>query len=356
MGKKWTNEETDLLKQVGKDFLTKEIQKLLPHRSLGSILTQCCKLKIKKTLACKVRQGQLAETFVDRTKYHKLDHSLKFDDLSNEVKQVLIGSILGDGCIKRGGNAIHFIFSESHGFKQRDYVLWKKDRFEIFKPNYFESNALVERKGEKIWVKKPTIITPSHPIFTELRTKFYSGKSKDKDTIPYELIEQLDSLGLLIWYLDDGTRNDCSPIISNKGFGYEQLCQIVCILNKNLKCSLYAMNNKGSNRICFNPENRDRFLDEWQNINIPESMKYKLIIKEKITREYVRKIKDEDIPIIIGMSQNGLPTRIIATHFGVSEELSGVFLLEITYQEDVNLYYFLSQFPLMQNEAIWVCM
>jgi DNA invertase Pin-like site-specific DNA recombinase len=49
-------------------------------------------------------------------------------------------------------------------------------------------------------------------------------------------------------------------------------------------------------------------------------MKYKLIIKEKITREYVRKIKDEDIPIIIGMSQNGLPTRIIATHFGVSEE------------------------------------
>lgn len=54
------------------------------------------------------------------------------------------------------------------------------------------------------------------PLLTELRNKWYPNGRK---TVPEKELEKLDSLGLAIWYLDDGTysygRNFCSLSIGD---------------------------------------------------------------------------------------------------------------------------------------------
>ena len=67
--------------------------------------------------------------------------------MNNEVKQVLFGSLMGDGCLPKESKGVNIRFSEKHSFKQKDYLLWKKNIFErefIFgKTSYEEDKKII---------------------------------------------------------------------------------------------------------------------------------------------------------------------------------------------------------------------
>ncbi|OGE25450.1 hypothetical protein A3H85_03335 [Candidatus Daviesbacteria bacterium RIFCSPLOWO2_02_FULL_40_8] len=114
-------------------------------------------------------------------------------DLSSIQRDVLIGTILGDGSFKisRSGKAAQLQIC--HSFSSKDYVSWKKQIFEnwVFaEPRYHQiNNSLIFR-------------TISHTLIFEYMRFFYKERIK---IIPQNIKNILKSnLSLAVWFMDDG--------------------------------------------------------------------------------------------------------------------------------------------------------
>lgn len=251
------------------------------------------------------RTGKYNRSLVNEDNLCKLDQSLTLDSLSNEEYQILIGCILGDGSVKKNGSGgknrnkwkmRNFIFYCSHNDPQLDYNDWKANKLSVFLPKMRRGNDSRGTIKSEFW-------TVSHPIFTQLRDKFYATRYKcTKSQIPVDLIEKMDYIGLMIWYLDDGysgVRKDGfdtkghhrrpQPKITAKGWELEGLKKAAEILNKNLGLHLYVKTTKhrgnSRNKLLHIPaEDRDILFPIWQEYsrknNLPECMNYKFNLHE----------------------------------------------------------------------------
>lgn len=103
-------------------------------------------------------------------------------------EQVLLGSLLGDGSLSHQYKTPHY--SETHGIAQKDYLRWKQ-KFLPFKTKYSESPK--ENSACQIW-------SGCHPEFEEYHTL------KDKEELQ-KILSKLNTFGLIVWYLDDGSYN-----------------------------------------------------------------------------------------------------------------------------------------------------
>jgi len=113
--------------------------------------------------------------------------------LSDIQKQMVYGSILGDGSIRNGQYPYSCSYLRiAHGYKQREYCQWKQ---EIMQPYVSYVKDKPHRYGFSCM-----------PMY-ELNSLRYKNKYKDtvNNIIPREISEKIDALGLAIWYLDDGT-------------------------------------------------------------------------------------------------------------------------------------------------------
>jgi hypothetical protein len=117
--------------------------------------------------------------------------------LSTVQKEILIGTVLGDGYLEYNGRNVRLQIL--HSVRQRDYVDWK---YKIFKE----------------WTKSPPseighgnyrFRTITHPEFTQYYKLFYEGKRK---VVPPNIGELLRTpLALAVLFMDDGKkRPDCN--------------------------------------------------------------------------------------------------------------------------------------------------
>ena len=157
---------------------------------------------------------------------------------------------------------------------QHDYVLWKQHHL-------CELKALVSNE-----LTKPTVFTPTHPIFTEIRQNMY-GQGKAKTMIPEYMAAELDEFGLLVWYFDDGywgTETYGYPRIANKGIDATSLEKAVSIVNSKLNLTLRVRSSKHldstTRAIKIPKQDKLRLLPIWMNFvakyEIPNCMAYKL--------------------------------------------------------------------------------
>lgn len=112
--------------------------------------------------------------------------------ISNTIQQnMIIGSILGDANLALYGRSINAYYREHGCNKQIPYREWKL--------KYLKNLDFKIRYNEKI----PSLISPSHPIYTNLYNLFYINNIKTitKDNI--NLITHPIALACL--YMDDGT-------------------------------------------------------------------------------------------------------------------------------------------------------
>jgi len=275
----WSKLEDEILFQNGGNLSNIELAKFFKDRTPDAIAGRCFKLKIHKTHECKSRLSVEARRCVEPDALRKLNQNITLDNLDNTTYQVLIGSMLGDGCITKGRKSVAYHFNEGHGYKQKHYVLWKKDKLCLFEPISYGNQ----------------ISTPCHSIFTNLRKLFYPSIG-DKNSIDLSLIERLDMFGLMVWYLDDGylgrpksgVKNNGKhrrtyPHICCKGYSLNNLNNVCSILNKNHGLSLVVNTSKhrdGWNKhIILNRDKNDIF-QIWHKLaittNIPLCMHYKL--------------------------------------------------------------------------------
>ena len=120
--------------------------------------------------------------------------------LSQETKDVIIGSILGDGHITKWG-----YFSEKHSPEQLEYLKWKVSFFKDITTDkswdYYE--AIDKRSGNLI--KYHSFRTTAHSFLYEMRNKFYKQiDGKWTKVIPNDIGDMINKRVLAVWFMDDG--------------------------------------------------------------------------------------------------------------------------------------------------------
>lgn len=103
-------------------------------------------------------------------------------DITKVAHQILLSGRFGDGSFRSMGNGV--IYREKHAMDEKDYCLWK----------YNNLGDLT--KNNKLYYYKDKYINFDSSNSSQLR--YYI------DTPKLELISKLDSLGLLLYFLDDG--------------------------------------------------------------------------------------------------------------------------------------------------------
>ena len=110
------------------------------------------------------------------------------------AKQVIMGSLLGDGCVDKGG-----YYSETHCIAQKEYLKLKARVLTGFCPTLREYKIKI-KKIDKSCESISCFLKKSF-YFKDLRTIWYPSGIKKMDVCNFT---DLDTLGLAIWYMDDG--------------------------------------------------------------------------------------------------------------------------------------------------------
>lgn len=198
-------------------------------------------------------------------------------EIGNDLKQLLIGSLLGDGCFcSVGGKTKNMCLSIAHSDKQKEYLEYKWEilrKYDLVSPivEYHINNARYSRELVGYRFKSKL-----HPIFTNVRLKYYDSNGHKR--IFKEFVEDIDALGLAIWYMDDGfvTKNSC--ILSTCSFTLEEQSLLADILLK--KFDLHFTVGKHDNSMYLRAGDFTKFVELIKDHIIP-SMQYKLVTYSK---------------------------------------------------------------------------
>ena len=107
----------------------------------------------------------------------------------------MVGSLLGDGALRRQGTRTNALFEGNHTYAVKEYVDWKWQRFHEFvrtPPKARRTN------GDRVAYR---FVTRSLPVFTNYHRWFYPQGRK---RIPEGL--ELEPLLLAVWFMDDGSQ------------------------------------------------------------------------------------------------------------------------------------------------------
>lgn len=201
-------------------------------------------------------------------------------DFSEEQKQIVLGTVLGDGSLLRHPSGV-VTPSLTQGAKQLDGMRWKRDQL-AFVFHRTEPNLHTKKTGERLYA----ILSVWHPYFFELRQIFYPRGHK---ILPKKVIDCISPLGLAVWYMDDGSWNSNpksrQASIITGSFPVEDVEYASRTLEGRyaLKSSVYTVSNpctfgngkKTYSRLVFLRSTIGRFFDIIRPFMNP-SMKYKI--------------------------------------------------------------------------------
>jgi len=185
--------------------------------------------------------------------------------LSSVVKNVIYGTLLGDGHINKKNAHLSFTHSE----KQADYAKFKSAIIQQdLKVSITEMK--VAAGGEQ---KYPVIrcLTHAHRALWTIRNDFYENKKK----VPENLANSLNPMMLAIWFMDDGylrIRSPRQPSAEIATCSFQE-DDIAVLINGLKKMGIAAYQLRG--RIHFDVK-ASKKLSETIAPYVPPSMRYKL--------------------------------------------------------------------------------
>lgn len=144
-----------------------------------------------------------------------------YDDikLNDFQKEVLYGTLLGDGCLFKYPTSKYPSLIIYHSISQKEYVELK---FNIFKDFiYSDKITIVKRnKGRRVCFR-----TCCHKEFDEVYKMFYKNKKK---IVSKEILNLLTPISLAFWFSDDGSRCKHRGLaLHTNCFSYEEV-NLIC--------------------------------------------------------------------------------------------------------------------------------
>ena len=193
--------------------------------------------------------------------------------LSKRQKDILIGTLLGDGCLEVNG--LYPRLRIDHTQAQKEYVLWLFKEFASLRTGKPHDVKTLDKRFNKYYYHC-RFSTRSVPIFRLWRNLFYKGKRK---IIPKDIVELVKSpLSLAVWYMDDGyRRKDCKGAYlctSAYTISEQKLLQKVLQRNFSLESRLHYA--AGQVRIYIPAKNVESFFEKIKSYILP-NFSYKLL-------------------------------------------------------------------------------
>jgi recombination protein RecA len=195
--------------------------------------------------------------------------------LSEEQKSVVLGTLLGDGCIHlpRSEWRVQARLIMVHSLDQREYFMYK---YSMLRP-HMGSVGIIKNGGWGGQLIRASSLT--HPYWTGLYHLIYEGRRKKVS--PAWLREITHPIGLAVWYMDDGGLTGglrTVSEISTNAFTFEENQLLVRWLEKSwgVGCHVAPDVRHDQYYILLNSAGRDRFFDLIRPFVIP-SMQYKLL-------------------------------------------------------------------------------
>lgn len=237
--------------------------------------------------AMTVRSWLIGRGLSTKTSTQSLYHEIRGVDFSDLQKQLIVGSILGDGGLripKRGKNAC---FYERHCAKQKQYLEWKRDLLLPFvqKDLAMESGGCHTISGVPcITQDSYKMITIAHPYLTELWKKFYIGNGNK--VLPMDIEQYINPLVIAVWICDDGCLSFRSRSyrldFHTENFSYDEVKRLADILSMyfNGNINIYSRKYLTGTKYyitCSGHSALYKFCNELVNL-VPDVMKYKFEI------------------------------------------------------------------------------
>lgn len=148
-----------------------------------------------------------------------------------ELKEFMIGSLLGDGALRRKNSNQNATYREAHSIEQKELLIWKKNIMEKNLDIEFFCKEYLNNHGKPCY----RIDSRVHSYFTSLYDSFYPTR------IPFELLngfQAFNEFGLAVFYMDDGCTdwkkngniNCCEFHVEN--YSIEEVIQLQDFLEK----------------------------------------------------------------------------------------------------------------------------
>jgi len=194
--------------------------------------------------------------------------------LSNLQKEVLVGTLLGDGCLETQNDGRTFRLKVEHSLQQKEYVDWKYKVFKdwiLTEPKVRKYSAYGSERNN---YRFSTVSSGSFRFFAK---QFYQNGKK---VVPKLINKILSPMSLAVWFMDDGSiksKQHKALVIHAQSFNKQDLRRIIKVLDEKykIKSNLRKRDDGSGYVIYILSETVNIFVDLVKNYILP-SMKYKL--------------------------------------------------------------------------------
>lgn len=197
--------------------------------------------------------------------------------LTSRQKELILGSLLGDGAMRVGKGSINANFKVEHGLQQKAYVEWK---YSILRPFVFTGPKISYRYGlsKEPYPKSWWFRTVRHPELSTIYRMFYRGEGYrcGRKITPASLQKDLTPLVLAVWIMDDGSYAKGSIELSTYAFTKREIFFLQYCLRKgfSVEASLVSDRDRGYRLYCTRAGTKR--LIEIIRVHIIPSMQYKI--------------------------------------------------------------------------------
>lgn len=242
---------------------------------------------------------------IKNRKFELIKENIKnYSNISSEVHQVLLGSLLGDMYLRRENKTPNI--EETHSIDQKDYLSWKNNivsKFFDLRLYHIKGSTTSKARGKE-FIRKPQVRLRSK-VSNKLiyyHNLFYKNNKK---RISSTLLNQIDTLALAVWYCDDGyfDPQNLQAQIHTEGYSIKENQVLKDWFSKkwNLNANFKKEPWKKNILLRFPVKETDRFLNLIKDhiFEMPKCMWYKLgylwegniLLVEKVKLKKKRRMK-----------------------------------------------------------------
>lgn len=168
-----------------------------------------------------------------------------FKFTNEEIKQIIFGSLLGDGKLELGKRSLNARFGFIQSIKFEDYFsyLFSIFSFQNFCSSNFHTYSYLDQRTGNTYTSL-NFWTKSLPIFTEFYNQFYINKEK---IVPIDL-SLLTPLALAHWIMQDGAKGTSGGLyLCTDFFSPEDTRRLANCLSENLQIKVTTPKAPGKN-------------------------------------------------------------------------------------------------------------
>ena len=188
-------------------------------------------------------------------------------ELSEFQKEILVGLILGDGCLERTKNSDGARLKVSQCLKQKELVWWLYGNFSSFVAT-----------PPKRYKEELRFNTLTHSCFKYFYDIFYP---KGKKIVPDKIDHLLTSTAFAVWFMGDGSikSKECKGrILNTQGFDKAGIERLIIVLEEKFNLLSSVRTQKDGLQIYISAKSAE-ILNELLKKKILPYFKYKLPFK-----------------------------------------------------------------------------